>query len=656
MNGSVITNNNIDNMWAILEWDRKILFLFDENFTLVKQKSYFPHLHNSEGLAVDKLLTTTSRKKLSSIFSELSPENNALEFQCVVSGSNETFPAYAKAFLSDEGITFYAVSARNIPKPTGKNLSLSEYEEQFRMIFQNSPDGIFIMDGEKILDCNPAAEKIYGADREYILNKAPYELSPEKQENGESSEKLAKEYITIALQGTPLNFEWTHITAAGAPFSAEITLTPVKIKNKPIIQAIIRDISVRKRNELIQKAILDIGFAANEAENLDTLYATIHSVIAKLMVAENLYIALHDEEKDLITFPYFVDMYDEAPEPRKPGKGFTEYVLRKGESVLLSPEQVDLLYDEGIVNLLGSESIDWLGVPLKVKGKTIGVLAVQSYDTDKRYTTSDANILAFVSTQIASVIHRKQYEDEILESQQKLEEMNASKDRLFSIIAHDLKSPFTALLGFSELMSVEAEMLTKEEVKSYSESIYKVARNVHNLLENLLHWSRFQTGRFTLKPEEIKIKPLFNEVINLFGNNAKSKNIKLTGKCKDDDVAIGDIGMVQSTLRNLVSNAIKFTRENGEVTLSVTRDKTFLYISVVDNGVGIAKVNIPKIFRIDTQYTTSGTSNEKGTGLGLLLSKEMIEKNGGTIEVESIRGSGSKFTFSLPIKGLDEEK
>ena len=649
------TTKHIENLWSILEWDKSVLILFDSHYNLIKQKSGITGLQASERAHVDDLFETQTTKKLSTIFDQLNPAEKPVTFQCVLKNLNETFPAVAKLFISQDGEKYYFISNYKKTAAFYQNLSLTELEEQFRMIFQNSPDGIFIMDGEKILDCNPAAEKLYGASRDDILDKSPYDLSPEKQENGESSEKLAKEYISTALQGTPLNFEWTHITATGVPFSAEITLTPVKFKNKPIIQAIIRDISIRKKNDLIQKAILDIGQASNEAENLDTLYATIHAVIAKLMLAENLYIALYDEKNDLITFPYFVDLYDDQPEPRKPGKGFTEYVLKKGETALLSPEEIDVLYDKGIVNLLGSESIDWLGVPLKVKGNTIGVLAVQSYDTDKRYTTTDANILEFVSTQIASVIHRKQYEDEILDSQQKLEEMNASKDRLFSIIAHDLKSPFTALLGFSELMSIEAEMLSKDEVKSYSESIYKVARNVHNLLENLLHWSRFQTGRFTLKQEEIKIKPLFNEVINLFGNNAKSKNIKLTGYCNEDDVAFADIGMIQSTLRNLVSNAIKFTNDGGQITLSARKDDTFLYITVEDNGVGIGKANISKIFRIDLQYTTSGTSNEKGTGLGLLLTKEMVEKNGGEITVESKRGSGSKFTFSIPLNNATKE-
>lgn len=229
-----------------------------------------------------------------------------------------------------------------------------------------------------------------------------------------------------------------------------------------------------------------------------------------------------------------------------------------------------------------------------------------------------------------------------------LQELNASKDKFFSIVAHDLKGPFHGLLGFSNLLADEFESLNKDQVRRYVNNIRSATKNVYGLVENLLDWSRIQIGRYEFAPGKIELKKEAEEVKTLLANNAAVKNIVISNKVDEAVFVTADVKMIHSVFQNLLSNAIKFTKASGEITFTAKEAGNFTEITVADNGIGISPENIERIFKIDTQFTTNGTAGEKGTGLGLLLCKEMIEKNGGTIKVESEVDKGSKFIFTLP--------
>lgn len=233
---------------------------------------------------------------------------------------------------------------------------------------------------------------------------------------------------------------------------------------------------------------------------------------------------------------------------------------------------------------------------------------------------------------------------------QELKNSNASKDKFFSLIAHDLRSPFGSLLSFSEFLYQDIEELTRDEIKTFAENIHEAAKNIFSLLENLLQWSRIQTGKIPYKPHEFKIYNSINKVIELLSNNASLKKITLTNNVNPELLVFADEDMIFSVLQNLLSNAIKFTREDGEIIFNSASKENEVEISVTDNGIGIKEEDLDKLFRIDVQFTTSGTHDEKGSGLGLILCKEMIEKNHGKIWVTSRYGEGTTFTFSLPNK------
>lgn len=229
-----------------------------------------------------------------------------------------------------------------------------------------------------------------------------------------------------------------------------------------------------------------------------------------------------------------------------------------------------------------------------------------------------------------------------------LEELNKNKDKFFSIIAHDLRNPFTGIFGFSSVLSEEFDTLSKAELKEYINYIYLGTRNVYDLIENLLTWSRIQTGRVIVQPVNLDIYGKVQDAIEVLNVIAIKKRIKIFNSVEKNIYIKSDSNMIDSVLQNIISNAIKFTNYSGTVRISSKQIGNHIEISVSDNGIGMSSNEIKNLFQLGKQRSKSGTAEEKGTGLGLLLCKEMIAKLDGHLTVESELGKGSTFRFTLP--------
>lgn len=231
----------------------------------------------------------------------------------------------------------------------------------------------------------------------------------------------------------------------------------------------------------------------------------------------------------------------------------------------------------------------------------------------------------------------------------RVKELNATKDKFFALIAHDLKNPLSSFLTSSGLLSGYYDRLSDEEKIKMADSIHTSAKRLRNLLENLLQWSMAQTGAIERKPIQLNLRVAVKTNIDLFRMKAEEKNISIINKVEEDVFVFADENMLMAVIRNLISNAIKFTPNNGSITANndTNGDSHSIYIS--DNGVGIKEEDINKIFRIDESHTTLGTNKEKGTGLGLILCKEFIDKNNGKLEIKSVAGEGTIIKISLPI-------
>jgi Signal transduction histidine kinase len=263
---------------------------------------------------------------------------------------------------------------------------------------------------------------------------------------------------------------------------------------------------------------------------------------------------------------------------------------------------------------------------------------------EARIVTSSANELFAI---IRDISERKNAEISLKKSEIQLTELNHTKDKFFSIIAHDLKGPLTSLLGLTEQIIDNFETFERKNIKKYFQIINKSAQNSYKLLENLLEWSRAQTGKIEYQPISIDLKDIIHENIAMVEEQASQKFIKINAVINDNCSIFGDRQMINSILRNLLVNAIKFTSQKGQITVSAVEKIDHIEISVKDTGVGISKDALKKLFRLDCKYSTLGTDDEQGTGLGLILCKEFIEKNGGKIWVESELNHGSEFKFTL---------
>ena len=230
----------------------------------------------------------------------------------------------------------------------------------------------------------------------------------------------------------------------------------------------------------------------------------------------------------------------------------------------------------------------------------------------------------------------------------KLVEIVSTNGKFLSIIAHDLRSPFSSIIGILELLKMSLKEFNKNEIEEYVDIVYKSANNTLVLLDNLLVWAVSQNKEKNFKPVKINLYELLREEIENLKTLASQKQITLSHLIKPEVNVTADLQMVKTILRNLISNAIKYTNVNGEIVINACELKKFVEVTVKDNGIGISDENMRKLFKIDAFHSTPGTHDEKGTGLGLLLCKEFVELHGGSIRIESESGKGSIFSFTLP--------
>lgn len=308
------------------------------------------------------------------------------------------------------------------------------------------------------------------------------------------------------------------------------------------------------------------------------------------------------------------------------------------------------------------KSVDILTIPILFNGKK-WTLQFSKSNLQFTYFQSNVFIVLFIGFIISlllfslslSLLNTRFRAQQLKESEIKLIELNASKDKFFSIISHDLKSPFNSIIGLSNLLVEQIKNKDIEGIDLYGNLIIKSSNKAMDLLLNLMEWSRSQCGRIEFNPERFNLKETIYEITALYDGIAGQKGIVIKNNLPPKATVFADKAMINTVLRNLISNAIKYTKPGGDISISILEQEKEILFSIKDTGVGISKVSIEKLFLIDQCFSTSGTNNETGTGLGLILCKEFIERHGGKIWAESQPGEGSVFFFNLPKNIKTEE-
>ena len=247
------------------------------------------------------------------------------------------------------------------------------------------------------------------------------------------------------------------------------------------------------------------------------------------------------------------------------------------------------------------------------------------------------------------ITQRKQIEEDIKHKNAELQRLSDDKDILMSILAHDLITPFNSMLGFLDLLSENLREYDVHTLENYISIVNNSAKGAFNLLNDILLWTRSQSGAIPFEPKIFNLKSSIEEVTEFLKPNANTKNITINIDESDKTVVFADVDMLNTILRNLISNAIKFTDLGGIVNISSERTESDILVTISDNGIGIAPNILPRLFDTTKLYSTRGTANEKGTGFGLMLCKKFVEEHGGEIWAESELGKGSKFKFTLPL-------
>jgi PAS domain S-box-containing protein len=599
-----------ENIRTILDATQESLIMFDRNGTIL-----------TANITASDRFNLSQSDILGHNFSELVSENLAMtrmaylnevvitgkpvQFEDVrndISFEHNFFPVF-----QDDKIIGVVSFSRDITERKKAEESIRVSEEKFRAIALNTPDHIFIQDADLkyITVINPQlgleeSEMIGKTDVDLLNANDARNLNKIKRKVIESGNA---ESLMIPLRGRDGNlqfYEGSYIPKRNSQGNADGIIgyfRNVTTRYKMEEDLRMREIKFRNlfenSNDGILIADIETGQYFDCNVMLESMTGYSRSEIFSMKSGALLKTSINMEVTDF-----------EKPEKNKGFRAETEIICKDGKII----------------------PVDFSGFVSEIDNKQC------------------------IVTMIRDISARNLAEEALKKSEAQLRELNATKDKFFNIVAHDMKNPFTSLLGSTELLHDNIHKMEPETIRKLAQIMNDSAKSGYAILLNLLDWSRSQTGLIKLNPEKLNLKSLIDKNISEQKLYSSNKQINLYSSDKEDMIVFADKNMINTVLRNLISNGIKFTHKGGKVVVGATITGNEVIISVKDTGIGISEENINKLFRIDTRFQLPGTDKEQGTGLGLKLCKEFIEKLNGKIWVESIENKGSDFKFSIPIQ------
>lgn len=584
-------------------------------------------------------------------------------------------------------ITFQDLSNEYILEKT-----LEDNLLKYSAIFNDAPDVILLADTADgtIVDCNETACSLFGLEKSQLIGKNQSELM--SKEYTETSIDIffdAVKDLKTGIKSAPFELAFNSINNIPVPHSGKAQL--LYIGDKEYIQGIFREISKQKSIEeenryrlkieeaiaYISRKFLKSGNEYFEDSIKKSLKAITHLLgydrcemnISQDNYQNQVFHYIFDSEFRKLTF----DMQTLIPEIKWMINKLTHNKLMIVSDTESLPESDQLIKYKCLENDVKS----FMAAPLIINNKNFGYIAFLVTNKIKFWTPNDINLIKIIADIISSAVIRKTNEDEnekliselqqtqnvlevnamelkakheqLLASREELSKVNETKDKFFSIIAHDLRGPMGSLFKLMNLLQSEYNDLRDDERLEIINAVHSTGKGAYQLLENLLEWSRSQSNRIAFIPKRIDISAAVYRSVEQYYSTAENKMIKIDYNLSNSIYVNADSKMLDTILRNLISNAVKFSPAKSRILITVKKDTDFAFVNIIDNGVGISENDQRRLFRIDSGFTMLGTENEKGTGLGLILCKEFVEKHGGTISVQSEPGKGSVFSFSIPL-------
>lgn len=533
-------------------------------------------------------------------------------------------------------VTNYVAIKENITAQKLAEQELIDSQQRYKLLSDISPEGLIIHENGLILDVSSSVSKITGFDMDELVGNQPVE----KLFTMDSIEKIRQ----MVDDKYEFPYEVTGKRKDGSTFQAEVEARQFFYKGREVRVAALRDITYRKNVEKVLRSSLKMN------ELLDT-----HSEEQIIEWGLEEAVQLSDS---LIGFFHFVNEDQNTISLNIWSKETLKIcdVPNKKEHYSISEAGtwVDCFYERKPVVHNDYQSLKhkkglpeghfplfrYISLPIIENNKVKIIFGVGNKKSD--YNQFDVDALGLFAKNLWMVIQRKRTAYELQES-------NSAKDKFFSIISHDLRSPIGSVQSVTEVLLENLSTFSNDEIEKYINTINETVKNAYNLLDNILLWAKTHRNKLDIVPQIIDLGEIFNDILKIEIQKADKKQIKLNIHMESKLKVTADYDMLSTVIRNLISNAIKFTHRGGEVFLdSRSYNKSTVVISIMDNGIGIPSEILDKLFKIDESISTKGTANEKGTGLGLVLCKEFVERNGGKIWVESIENEGTKFYFTVP--------
>lgn len=529
-------------------------------------------------------------------------------------------------------------------------------DERHRLLFEKNPHPVFVFDFETLafLAVNEAAVQHYGYSREEFLTTITIKDIRPKEDVPYLLGRLSK----VVLDDDIISAPGRHQKKDGTILDVEITSHALVFTGRRAEIVLVNDVTARRRMEEESSVISEIVQGIASTANLDELLQLIHWSIGRILYAENCFVALHDPATDQLSFEFWADNVDPVPDPSSVGKSLTNHVLRTGKALLLTKERESELYASDHVEIVGSESASWLGVPLKTPERTIGVLVVQHYELEGVYSEQDLAFLVSVGDQIALAIERKRAEEQLAIFNEKLQQSNRELQDFAYVASHDLQEPLRKVQAFSDRLRTKFADKLEGEGLDYLERMRSAASRMQLLIQDLLTFSRVSTQAQPFSP--VNLETITREVLS--DMEVKIEETGATIELDGLPVIDADPLQMRQLMQNLIGNALKFRKNDTAPIIDIRARRVeskgigsggHIQISVQDNGIGFDEKYADKIFAVFQRL--HGRAEYEGSGVGLAICRKIVERHSGHITVKSNPGEGTTFIFTLPLKQNEPE-